>query len=204
MLRPGLISRYGGTVAAPTGPFVEDSFTDTAATALESHTGETGASWTKQSGSGMEITAAGRVKPSAGSGTVYYASGVPGSAEYDVECDIFVVNASDYLGPAGRIATGAETFYLAQVEPSAGQIALYKASSGSYTSLGTFSQTFSASNTYAIKLEIRNATKKVYVNGVERISSANNDITDAGRVGLRSFVDSSVGLHMDNLVGTNV
>src|SRR3546814_9399686 len=80
------ISDWSQTCALPIS-FVSDSFTDTAGTALASHTGETGASWTQHPSfaAGMTITDANRCRPSSsGSIIAYYASGVPAGADYEV------------------------------------------------------------------------------------------------------------------------
>lgn len=75
---------------------------------------------------------------------------------------------------------------------------LFKRVAGSQTELGTaYSQVLSAGNDYVVKLEIRDATKKVYIDGVERISDSDNPITAAGKVGLYGFVPAtnSTGMH---------
>jgi hypothetical protein len=55
--------------------------------------------------------------------------------------------------------------------------------SGAQATLGTYAGD-SPSTTRAVKLQIRNAAKKVFIDGVERISSADNAITATGNPGL--------------------
>ncbi len=105
-------------VSAPiTSVFVNDTFTDAAGTPLQNHTGESGASWTLHptTPGSLLITSAGRVRFNTSSAPpIYYASGIPATAEYDVEADVY--NASDvdeYHGIMGRVSTSENTGYVA-------------------------------------------------------------------------------------------
>lgn len=73
---------------------------------------------------------------------------------------------------------------------------LYKVVAGSYTELGTSSADAPTSGD-TVKLEIKDASKKLFINGVERISSSNNDITAAGKAGLRSY-GTNAATYLDN------
>ena len=76
----------------------------------------------------------------------------------------------------------------------------------SFTLLGSFAQALTIGQDYACRFEITNATKKFLVDSVERISSADNTITDAGRVGVR-MIGSSIdaeGYHYDSLATIGV
>src|SRR5258708_40265540 len=94
--------------------FTTDTFTDTAGTLLENHTGETGAVWTRNpvlpTGSAA-ITADGRLRGNAAA-TIYFSSGVPASADYDVEADLGVASNANNAGLVGRQSAPAETYYL--------------------------------------------------------------------------------------------
>src|SRR5690242_14262483 len=73
--------------------FIEDTFsTGSSGDNLNTHTGETGATWTKNptvvGGSDMVLTDAGRVIPAGSTKGSYYASGTPASAEYDVQATV--------------------------------------------------------------------------------------------------------------------
>src|ERR1022692_1236936 len=77
--------------------FVTDSFTDTAGTALTSHTGETGATWAKNggfSGGSVIITDSNRIRSGVSGASVYYASGDPNLADYSVSADVYVASAA--------------------------------------------------------------------------------------------------------------
>lgn len=191
---------------------VSDSFTDTAGTLLENHTGATGATWTKHSASTTtaQITDAGRIRPSAVSSAtaLYYASGVPASAEYDVTADFVVMSlVTIFTGITARTDTTANTFYFVRYNQTQGQLwQLYKFVAGTATLLGSFAQTLTVGQTYAVKLQIRDAAKKVFIDGVEQISSVDNAITAAGRAGVR-LLDGSASdagaLHLDNFTVVN-
>jgi hypothetical protein len=174
--------------------FASDTFTGTAGTDLASHAGELGASWTKHgfnSGLGAAALNSNNLRASSDNGTViYYTSGTPSGAEYDVEATLApgtdMANSAWQGGVAGRIDTAANTFYLGAYSNNftggSNNYFLHKRVAGALTVLGTFNATLSAST--ALKLEIRNAAKKVYVGGTERISSTDNAITSAGKAGV--------------------
>jgi lysophospholipase L1-like esterase len=168
--------------------FVLDTFTGTDADNLTidpagsnvQHVGETGATWT--GGSNLWLL----------SNRVYglpngmaYASGVPASTEYDVTIPIFVKSLVGDVGVVARLDTGTlTTYYLAWYEFGNARWALWKNVAGTFTLLGSFGQTLTVGQTYTLKLQVREAAKKVFVDGVERISSTDNTITAAGRVGI--------------------
>jgi hypothetical protein len=82
---------------------VNDSFTDAAATLLQNHTStQDGTTWTKHpayTSFAQVITASGRLRNSQTSTSLYYASGVPATADYDVQADcVWVGGAADPVG----------------------------------------------------------------------------------------------------------
>lgn len=190
--------------------FVSDSFTDTDSTALQSHTGETGATWTKHaSGLGADaIINNNQLAFTDAAGAEYYASGTPASAEYDVEADVVVVDTTrdSAVGVLGRVDTSALTWYLADHVGSLNQWRLFRRVNGSFTSLGSFSQDLTNATTYELKLEIRDAAKKLYVDGVERISNADDNVKPAGRAGVRldSTPGNTDGMRLDDFVATDL
>ncbi len=108
-----------------------------------------------------------------------------------VNQDISITNLAgeDQDGSKGWGIFGRRTdnnnYYVVQIMPNgeaASSVKLFKRVSGVLTELGAYDATLA--NGTVIKLEIRNAAKKVYVNGVERISSADNALTSAGTWGI--------------------
>ena len=188
--------------------FVTDTFTDTDSTALTSHTGETGATWTKHTSYGAATIGtiqSNRLRSGDVTNDIcVYASGSPATAEYDVQCDLVAMGAvtNTFSGPAGRIDTAANTMYLVQSRIAAAQHRLFKGVTGTFTQLGSFTATLASCT---VMLQIRDAAKKMFLNGVEQISSADNAITAAGKAGLRmkDDVSNSSGCHIDNFSATD-
>lgn len=180
--------------------FVTDTFSGEGSNvSITSHVGETGATWTMAVGYSavpLLLSASSNLKGGASGGSAAYASGVPASAEYDIEADI--VPGTSAVGIIGRVSTSTNTFYMASISSDGATMRLYKCLSGSYTELGSY--TISGSET--LKLEIRDAAKKVYYGGVERISSTDNSITDAGRAGIR-FSGWNSPPYLDNFKATD-
>jgi hypothetical protein len=199
------------TVRAPlVSAQFSDSFTDTAGTTLQSHTGEslTWANHPATAGNAV-ITAAGRARHQAASAIALVLAGSPMSdPEYDVEADFVPVTNTGtvFTGIAGRLDSTANTMYLARWNGSTNQWQLLRGVAGTFTTLQSAGATLTANQSYHVKLQIRNATKKVFVDGVEVISSADNTVTAAGSAGVRLF-DSSVAsdansVHVDNFTVT--
>ena len=194
--------------------FAEDNFTDTDGTALTSHTPDDGGSWTKHTlaGSGSWDIRSNRIRSTGSTGTDahFYHSGTPDSAEYDVEADIVRLGSttpSATPGVTGRHSTSAETFYFARYNASPTFVwQLFKRVSGTFTLLGSYSQSFSVGQSRTVKLEIRDTAKKVYIDGTERISSTDNAITAAGKAGIRDNTGqaTTTGYHIDNYVATDL
>jgi hypothetical protein len=184
-------------------PFATENFTDTAGTNLTAHGGGV---WSKHGSftGDLVITDANRCRQNTSATSLYYHSASPATAEYDVQATVRSVAANDAnTGVAARINTGANTCYFARhAGPSTNQWQLFKTENGTTTPLGTFNQTLTNGVDYVLKLEIRNATKKVFIDGVERISSTDNAITAAGKAGLRAggtvVATDSSGFHLDD------
>ena len=180
---------------------VTDSFTGTNGTLLENHVGETGASWIFHPAYPADLTLLnGRVwGPEWG---LYLASGIPPTNEYDVSVDLTVMSNSGAIGVVGRsLTSGSDSLYMARYNMAGTRWELVKCISTGCTNLATATETLVIGSTYNLKLEIRNAAKKLYVNGVERASSTDNAITQVGRAGIRSgpgVTTSTTGYHLDN------
>jgi hypothetical protein len=189
--------------------FLNDTFTEGSDTALASHTADSGGAWAQHPNfttNTMTVVASeDRVKGNSTSGTAfYYNNETPGSAEYDVEATFRVTTAGDsqsHPGLLARLATGASTFYQMYYagDGTPGPVQLQKVVAGVATTLATAAFTPATNTDYQFKLEIRDAAKKVYIDGVEVISSADNAITDAGFVGIRSRANGRI----DNLTATD-
>ena len=195
-------------------PFLSDTFTGSAGTALASHVGEIGATWVAHPNypsSDAVITDANRMRPNQGaSASVYYASGVPQSADYDVDLDIRVVSvpATGYIGVMGRVDTGSATYYWAIYNLAAGGWQLYRTATGTLTQLGTtVAETLTVGTTVALRLRLAGHVIKLLADGVEKISytdTSGSAISAPGRAGLISYgaFTNSTGLHGDAMAAS--
>jgi hypothetical protein len=192
--------------------FVFDSFAGEDGVELGTRAGEIGATWingTNEPYAGsMYISNANRLRNYDRS--VYYASGTPGSAEYDVQADFVLVGGTPgYAGLVGRFDPATGYFYRVYWDPSSQSLILQKstATTGGTTPLGS-PYTPGApviGSTHTIKLEIRNAAKKVYYDGVLVISSTDDELSGAGKAGIWfGATDSNTsGWNLDNFTASN-
>lgn len=190
--------------------FLQDSFTDTDATLLSAHTGETGASWTRHPAdplSGNIRIDSGRIRASSGGdGAFYYASGTPADADYDVEA-VFR-SLSSYANVAailGRLDATALTCYRAFYSGFDGLWHLDKFVGGANTSLDTFDGSEALSTDYTVKLEMRGTTIKVYIDGVEVMSATDSAISAAGHAGVEMYDTggAATGWQISSITGTD-
>lgn len=205
------IGQSGG--AAGGSVFVSDTFTDADGTLLSAHVGEIGATWTQNPASLRTSQIAGNAVRVSSSGAVslYYASGLPATAEYDVQAtfSVVVTTGNTFDGIVGRQSVADDTSYCALWNQTAGaRWELYRIVAGVSTLLGFFAGDDPSGAARIVKLQIRDAAKKVFVDGVERISSADNAIAAAGRAGVRPGTSTAItdasGIRIDTLTATNV
>lgn len=181
----------------------EDLFEEAAVTPLGDHTPDTGSGWTALLNTAA--TAVIQVKPSGASGTadvvgpstsensVAVAYGIvpaPATADVTLEATRYMnnwdVGNSYSCGMFARASNaGGWSGYFVQMVPNAHgdpTLRLYKLAAGSATLLGSYDHTFASGD--VVTFECHDAGKRVLVNGVERIASADNAITGAGEAGL--------------------
>jgi hypothetical protein len=186
--------------------FVDDTFTDTDATLLTAHTGETGATWTMHpaGSSSSPVINSNKVNDSAISNNIPYASGTPAGVEYSIDAIVVWATGASCTGVCGRMDTVANTFYMIRNTNST-TWELFKRVAGTFTSLGTATTSSVSGTTQTLTLEITDATKRMLVGGSQVISSTDNVITAAGRVGLRGNGSSStVGGAVDRITATDI
>lgn len=176
--------------------FLNDTFTGSAGTALTSHTGELGATWTYHTtaypSSNIVITDANRIRSNNTSVALAYASGTPASADYAVTGTLRRVGTLTGLaGVAGRINTAANTLYYGIHNTTGNEWQIYKNVAGAATRLGGYAQTLTDATDYTVTLEMAGTSLKLYVNGVLRVSVTDSSISAAGRVGCILFGSSA-------------
>lgn len=186
------------------GVVVSDNMTGPNWADINERTGQVGASWTKNPGSPSSRWYIFSNRVHCGVAGAYYASGVPISADYDVECDYIIYTDLPNVGIAGRMSTSQLTMYYTYYQ--AGEVVLAKLINGTPTSLGWWISTLTGGGTtYKLKLSMVGSTIKVFVNNVERISVSDSSITSVGRAGVRSVGsnDANTGKHIDNFIATD-
>lgn len=138
----------------------------------------------------------------AGKGVMYY-SGAPASADYSVQADIRIFDATGAVGIVGRCSTTASTFYYTYITNNNSELVLAKMVGGAITSLDTFNSAgfFAAGSTYTVELRMAGTSIKVFVDTVERCDATDSAITAAGRGGIRgiNLSDTYTGKHIDNV-----
>lgn len=208
---------YGGAggpgpdVPATGATIVLDSCTGSAGTGWTSHIGEIGAQWNTHPGSsaGLVLSDAGRVRGNiVGFDTFHFASGIPLTAEYDVSADFYSFTAvTDHtILLWGRMDPAARTGYFVMWNLTPNQFDLWVVNNNVYTLLGSYATTLPTTTNFPVRLEIRNATKKVFLDGTERISSSDNSVSGIGRCGIGFYGPSSTAVatnstdvHLDNI-----
>ena len=172
-----------------TAVFVNDSFMDIAGTNLTSHTGETGATWTKVTGITGDtfIDSNNAAHGHAGSDSLHYASGTPASADYDVQAT-FLGEYSDagIIGIAGRLSTSAKTGYFAYWDHSSHTWRLSLFNGGTETILANDgAATFYADGApYTIVLKMRGTSIELWRNGSLYLSATDSRVNSAGKAGI--------------------
>lgn len=203
----------GADVAVKSGTvtvFVSDTFTGSSGTNLTSHTGETGATWAKQTGAtgDMIISDANRARCSpVSTRCAYYASGTPTDANYTVQATTYRFTSVSYLGVAGRMATGNTTRYVCTYEYPGGYWELQAWNAGgTKTALGTYTQSLSNNTGYVITLTMNGTAIDCAIDGVSRIAVTDSSITAAGYAGVDAYdqTTNSTGYHLDTLTATGI
>lgn len=184
--------------------FCKDSFTDTAGTALSAHTGEVGATWTAV----PTFSGAAVINPSGdcrgnGANALWYESGLPASADYDVEADVYVASIVNQAGILGRVSTTAATYYLLYYDAGAAVWRLYVVVNGTAVTNFSFAQTLTAGQIYHLHLMMRGSQIMAFVNGSQIFNVTDSNISAAGRAGVYfSAADTNTtGLHLRNFSG---
>ena len=199
-----IASHYTAGTTSP-GQFVSDTFTDTDGTNIVSHTGETGATWTlKSSGANPMVVRSNRVVSEdtvAGRRLWYTASGTPATANYDVDGTLYIASVTAGLEGwfLARAEVNAETGYVATRRSDGWRIV--KLVTGTYTSLGAWVNTPTVGATETVKLEIRENSQKLSIDGTLRISATDSVITAIGKVGVGAvgIQSASTGFHVDSV-----
>jgi hypothetical protein len=197
-----------------------DTFTGAAGTALASRAGETGATWTRSSFSGAGndsvLTPAGRLRRktavTAMAGALHYAAGLPPSADYTVEADVYVASnlAGDLVGVSGRTDPSGTlpSLYAAGYDQATQRWSVSRVTpAGLATLASSAAQPLTPGVTYRLALDMRGTSIRVLVDGAVVLSVVDSTITAPGLAGVLTGFGTagsaaptdSTGMHLDNV-----
>lgn len=187
--------------------FLNDTFTGADGTALASHTGESGATWTARSLSNIVLTNANRARGNVGNTLCHFCSGRPASADYYVEAVLYVATVITGIraGVAGRFLNGDFGGYVAWYE-NFGGAARWEIRTTGFTLLGSFAQTLTAGQSYTLRLDMVGTTIRLLVDGVERINVTDSTYARRGQAALFGYGSptNSTGIHWESVTATSV
>ena len=190
-----------------------DSFTGTAGVTIQSRAGEIGATWTKPVSSWTDggLTAGGRVTKLGTNtgGATYYSSGVPTSADYTVEADIYVASSvpGDGIGLIGRVDTSNAqgTFDYVRYRKDTQVFEMFSIVNGQWSYIASSAvYPLTVGSTYRVALNMTGSTIRVLVDGVQVATGVSTAITAAGRGGFALGCDAATtltdttGMQLDN------
>lgn len=197
---------------------VFDRFIDQTGQQLEFHFGEIDATWSPNIdfahlGYGV-ITRENRLRPNdtlGDSSGLQFASGQTETTEYDVDWVLHVKTLISQRSPGGvarlqeTAASATLNYYAAYYNHGATRIELRKSVAGAVTTLGTYTVTLVAGETYRFKLRVLTTGVKLFLEGVERVTSTDTTISlqPKGHAGViypnsgAAFTDEA-GYHLDN------
>lgn len=193
------LPRIGGQpgLLTPVQPFLFDSFTQASQVALNAHTGELGATWTRHGSytSGDAQVVGGKLFSNTGAqASIYYATADPDSSANQYVEAIVRVNsllATTQAGVIGRVDTGSGTFYSAHYDVDNACWRIIKVVSAGGTTLASWSQTLEVGRDYHLRLEVYGNAIRLLVDGTPRIEIRDTAITAAGRSGIRLYPAAS-------------
>mgnify|MGYP001559044240 CR=1 FL=1 len=160
-----------------------DSFTGTDGDNLETRSG-----WTKCTGGSGDTLGinSNHVVAEARNGFQAYYNSAAATVDQDVQKVTQVVSSGkDSLSPCARLNTAGSNCYFFRF--SGGVWTLYKRVGGTITGIGTYTGDVPTGAGRVGLLRVTDAAKKLLVDGVERISSADNAVTAAGNFGLATY-----------------
>lgn len=196
--------------------FLNDTFTDTNAVNLTAHTGETGATWLKNgtAATGNFLVQSNRIYASTIT-AIYYASGTPTTADYEVEATVNIVTTgvdSQQTHACGRYSTSANSGYVFGMHVTGGvwQCFLQRYAAGAATTLGSITTvtTPTAGTDHTIKLRMVRNQISGYYDGALLIGPITDaTYTTAGVAGITGRTvapTSTTGVHVAGITARDI
>nr|WP_161501586.1 cadherin-like domain-containing protein [Rhodopirellula sp. SM50] len=185
-----------------------DSFTEAANTPITAHPPESGVSWTQYFNdstyaeafidAALDVVKGGSGTSENDTGQAYTAGPDPIGVDQTIRFTLSAIETDSGTKPVGLFGRSADinNFYYLRILPNgngADSISLWKMEAGTPTQLASIDATIAAGDTF--KLVITDATKKVFHNGSEVLSSTDNALTSAGKWGFFLGNFNGVGGH---------
>jgi hypothetical protein len=180
--------------------FVSDTFTASDGTYLEDHSPEVGDAWQSRLGNtAIEIWSNTATLRRLGKYAYYTNAATPSSAEYDITANFLkYTSGGATFGFVGRFVDGSNYYLFYYIH---GDTAYYlkKRIEGVFSTLDTLVEEMPDGTNVAL-LEIRNNSQRGKVGGVEKVTAADSDLTDAGNVGMFFSSLTSRDWYIDDFV----
>ena len=170
--------------------FVSDTFTDTTGVLLDSHTPEIGGIWIKRGGKNVNVDIQSNALGTTALKNVlliYTNSAPPGNVNYDISINAIIPSSNEDNrgnGLVGRYLDN-NNYYYGWYKEQTTVFEIKKVILGVVTTLDSTSENI-ANGTFEFKFEVKDATKKFYLDSVEKATTTDNDLTVAGLVGIIS------------------
>ncbi len=184
-----------------------DTFTGSDGTQLQSHTPDTGTSWTRLWGSNATVDwviTSNQTNPEVDSddGSMYTADATYDSADYYIEWTLVTQGGTTRVTYAFVRMQDQENMYAVRLVSGAGASQLYKKVSGTWTALGS---TFTVpANGSVCKLEISGTTLTFYDDGVSVASATDSSISSTGKAGIGAGGGAELVTSTDDSHSSNV
>lgn len=193
--------------------FVNDTFSGTTGIDLNAHTGELGATWTRNgafSSNSITITAANRTRSNTVNvPCVYHPSGTPGTADYTVQCEIDFAGgaANNHLAGVGlRASTTAHSgIYFVYDGADATEYTIYRMVNGAATLLANDTTSIgSPGASHTIQLQAAGSQFTAFRDSGQILQVTDTTYAAAGAPALWIYTTvtpaDSTGIHVDNYI----
>jgi len=188
--------------AAAQTTFVSDTFTVAANTMLEAHTPDTGGAWTRYiGGSGVILNGAADNARNVATGdwNVYGNATAAPNAEHVVGLTVTftAASANNFVELYGRGSASLLNGYAVRFT-SAGVVTMLRYSGGAPTTIASGTVAVTLNSATSVIFSLKNASKQLWINGVQVLTSADNTVAATGIVALAMQSNGANQVIVDN------
>ncbi|MCU1246072.1 MAG: hypothetical protein JWN02_1982, partial [Acidobacteria bacterium] len=198
----GTVLVVGAFSAAAQTTFVSDTFTVGANTMLEAHSPNVGGAWTRYvGGSGITLNAAADNARNVATGdwNVYGNATSAPNAEHVVGATVTfaAASANNFLELYGRGSASLLNGYAIRFA-SSGAISMVRYVGGAATTVASGTVTVALNSPITVVFSLKNASKQLWINGVQVLTSADNTVATTGIVALAMQSNGANQVIVDN------